>query len=318
MSEERKRRLEQIKSEKENAYLLPTTPITETQFEPYPKTAACLIIGDEILNGKTVDTNSASFARFCYEHGIDLKRIEVIPDEEDTIIETVRRLSKNFDFVVTSGGIGPTHDDITYPTIAKAFNLSLTLHQQTLDRMKDFTNNTPSLKIMMSKQSQEVVDANQRMALFPNPSVIVYPNKTLWVPIVIVNGNIHILPGIPQLFNSLLFAFSKYLKVRQTGKDGEKFYRKFIKTYRPEGFIAPVLTEMHEKVKDLGIKIGSYPKWSGDKRWVVVSLLARENHKDKLEGLSIEIAKKIDGFLIDNADDAAVGVIGDKVKGVKL
>lgn len=73
------------------------------------QTAACLIIGDEVLGGKTVDTNSAYFAKFCFGLSINLKRVEVISDDEAEIIEAVRRMSDNYDFVVTSGGIGPTY-----------------------------------------------------------------------------------------------------------------------------------------------------------------------------------------------------------------
>ncbi|KAJ5492395.1 hypothetical protein N7453_010492 [Penicillium expansum] len=99
-------------------------------------TAACLIIGDEVLGGKTIDTNSPYLAKFCFSLGIELKRVEVIPDDEEDIIEAVRRMSSRYDFVVTSGGIGPTHDDITYSAIAKAFNLKLALHQPAFERMK--------------------------------------------------------------------------------------------------------------------------------------------------------------------------------------
>lgn len=76
-------------------------------------TAGCIIIGDEVLGGKTVDTNSAYFAKFCFKLGISLKRIEVIADDEGEIVEAVRRMSSNYDFVVTSGGIGPTYNSST-------------------------------------------------------------------------------------------------------------------------------------------------------------------------------------------------------------
>ncbi|PSR76937.1 hypothetical protein PHLCEN_2v8133 [Hermanssonia centrifuga] len=90
-------------------------PISEVPKNPlgegrYIKTAAALIIGDEILNGKTLDRNSNYFARYCFERGVDLKRIEVIADDEDEIVEASRKMVKNYDFVITSGGIGPTHD----------------------------------------------------------------------------------------------------------------------------------------------------------------------------------------------------------------
>jgi len=83
---------------------------TSTAKIPTIRTAGCLIIGDEILNGKTIDTNSAYFAKYCFELGIDLKRIEVIADNEDEIFEASRRMVANYDFVISSGGIGPTHD----------------------------------------------------------------------------------------------------------------------------------------------------------------------------------------------------------------
>nr|CAG8438581.1 9100_t:CDS:2 [Entrophospora candida] len=271
---------------------LPITPISELKDRPFPKTSACLIIGDEILYGKTVDTNSGYFAKYCFNLGIDLKKIEVIPDDEQTIIEAVRRLSDNFDLVVTSGGIGPTHDDITYPTIAKAFNLQLTPHQQTLDRMMYVNSNTPSLKAMSTELSQETIIARNRMALFPTPSLVVYPSPKLWVPIIIVNSNIHVLPGVPKLFCGLLDGYQKYLKV------GEKFFRSFVKTFQPESFIAPILTELQEKHSD--IKIGSYPKWiSDDNRWVIISFIVREKNKEILKSVIDEVVEKVDGIIVE-------------------
>ncbi|KAK6539767.1 hypothetical protein TWF694_009961 [Orbilia ellipsospora] len=98
------------------------------------QTAACLVIGDEVLNGKIVDTNSPWFAKFCFSLGLDLKRVEVIPDDEGDIVEAVRRMSGRYDIVVTSGGIGPTHDDITYPSIAKAYAISLNMKSKFLEK----------------------------------------------------------------------------------------------------------------------------------------------------------------------------------------
>ncbi|CAB4442352.1 unnamed protein product [Rhizophagus irregularis] len=313
-----KKKNEEVNKDKKigdgNKYTFPITPIEDFKDKPYPKTAACLIIGDEILNGKTVDTNSSTFAKYCFEHGIDLKRIEVIPDEEDTIVQSVKYLSNNFDFVITSGGIGPTHDDITYPSIAKAFNLPLKQHQLTYDRMNDFAKNIPAIsKYMKPDPGHEAIEASKRMSLFPDPSTVIYPDEKLWVPIVIVNKNVHILPGIPRLFKSLLFNFSKYLRIRQNGDKGENFYRKFVKTFQPESYIAPILTEVQGKVKDIGIKVGSYPKYTTDKRWVIiVSFLTRENNKDKVEELCKEVAEKTDGTIIDT-DDVITGDYENKL-----
>ncbi|KAG9074486.1 hypothetical protein FS749_013952, partial [Ceratobasidium sp. UAMH 11750] len=119
-----------------SAVLLPVSPIpTESPLGNGKtiKTAACLVIGDEILNGKTHDSNSNYFAKFCFERGVALKRTEVIADIEEEIVEASRRMVQKYDFVVTSGGIGPTHDDITYSSLAIAFNLPLALHQPTIE-----------------------------------------------------------------------------------------------------------------------------------------------------------------------------------------
>jgi molybdenum cofactor synthesis domain-containing protein len=113
---------------------VPANPLGEGKFV---STAGCLIIGDEVLNGKTKDTNSNYFAKFCFDRGIDLKRIEVIPDDEDDIVEAARRMTSKYDFVITSGGIGPTPDDITYQSLAKAFDGEpLEYHDETLRRMQ--------------------------------------------------------------------------------------------------------------------------------------------------------------------------------------
>jgi molybdopterin-biosynthesis enzyme MoeA-like protein len=173
--------------------------------------------------------------------------------------------------------------------------------------MNEFANNHSSISKYMKSQPHEVIEASKRMSLFPDPSTVIYPDETLWVPIVIVNENIHILPGIPRLFKGLLFNFSKYLKVRQNGDKSENFYRKFVKTFQPESFIAPVLTEIQEKVKDMGIKVGSYPKYTTDKRWmIIVSFLTRENNKDKVEELCKEVAEKTNGIIVD-PDDVIIG-----------
>ncbi|CAG8447848.1 5672_t:CDS:2 [Dentiscutata erythropus] len=286
-----------FEKKKEETHIFPTTSISELQDRPFPKTSAYLVIGDEILDGKTVDSNSGFFAKFCFNHGIYLKRIEVIPDKEEEIIEAVRRLSSNYDLVVTSGGIGPTHDDITYLSIARAYNLPLVYHQSTLDRMAVTGQSVSShLKSLESKPTKAMIEAKHRMALFPQSSRVIFPHENFWVPIVIVNENIHILPGVPKIFEALLTGYSRYLL------KGDKFVRKFVKTYYPESFIAPILTEAQEKVKDFGVKIGSYPEMTEDDKYVVViSFLAKGNAEvaEVVEKISKEVSKKIEGVIVD-------------------
>lgn len=133
------------------------------------RTAACLIIGDEVLNGKTHDSNSNTMAKLCFELGIEMKRVEVIPDDEETIVETVRRLSRTYDWVVTSGGIGPTPDDITYASLARAFHAEpLEYNQETIRRM-DIGNKRRFGDVQVP---EEVVTARRRMALFPSKAEV--------------------------------------------------------------------------------------------------------------------------------------------------
>lgn len=164
----------------------------------FVNTAGCLIIGDEVLNGKTRDSNSNYLARWCFDLGIELKRIEVIADDEDEISEAVRRFAQNYDFVVTSGGIGPTPDDITYESQAKAFGaMPLEYHDETLKRMEAHQ----KTRSYSHEQTEEMLTARKRMALFPTDGEgcsvdVIFPCEELWVPVVRMKGRVHILPGV--------------------------------------------------------------------------------------------------------------------------
>src|SRR3989338_7666740 len=116
--------------------------------------ASAIIIGNEILNGKVQDANSQMLAQVLFSCGVSLKLIETIPDHTNTIIATVQEHVSNFDLVFTSGGIGPTHDDITYDAIAKAFGKKLVLHPETARLYTHF-------------YGQELNPARKKMALFP-------------------------------------------------------------------------------------------------------------------------------------------------------
>ncbi|ORY86268.1 MoaB/Mog domain-containing protein, partial [Protomyces lactucae-debilis] len=250
------------------------------------RTAGIVIIGDEVLSSKTVDTNSAFFAKYCFELGVELKRIEIIADDEAEIVEAVTRMSSKYDFVVTSGGIGPTHDDITYPSIAKAFGNDLVYHDTTLERMKKLS--TRAINWDQPSDHPEVI-ARKRMALFPTPSEVVFPSEKLWVPIVIAGGNVHILPGIPRLFTGLLSEYRSHIvdKIDPAMKQT----RILVATQMPESAISQFLGDLQKRVDDKGVKIGSYPKGIG--MGVMVSLLGRD--VPFLESLVPEVEKELDG-----------------------
>ncbi|RPA85057.1 Molybdopterin binding protein [Ascobolus immersus RN42] len=237
---------------------LPPTPIPNlTTLKPL-KTAAAIIIGDEVLNGKTTDTNSSWFAKYCFSHGLDLQRIEVIPDDELDIIDSCRRLTQRYDFIITTGGIGPTHDDITYQSIANAFELPLGIHEETVARMKVLSKTKPGHKEVDWEVESPQLNAKLRMAKLPAGEIVdyIYPCPDLWVPIVKVR-NIHILPGIPTLFRQLMDALTPYLPLDASHKS----HRILISTPLGESEVAEYLTNLQEMVEPKGIKIGSYPRW---------------------------------------------------------
>ncbi|KAI9641752.1 hypothetical protein NHQ30_009608 [Ciborinia camelliae] len=270
-------------------------------------TAACLIIGDEVLGGKTVDTNSAYLAKFCFKHGINLKRVEVIADDEDEIIEAVRRMSSNYDFIVTSGGIGPTHDDITYQSIGKAFGLKLKLHQEAYEKMKRLSKPHPSQPNFNWDEDSPAKKAKLRMVELPLDESrdlskqVIFPCEDLWVPVACINGNIHILPGVPRLFERLLEGLKPSLLPRLTDPEGKGICRIMISTPMSESAVAPYLTELAAKVESKGIKVGSYPRWG--KAHNTVTLVGRD--QEYLESLIAEVEKNVDGrrVSVEGEDD---------------
>ncbi|ETN42122.1 uncharacterized protein HMPREF1541_04062 [Cyphellophora europaea CBS 101466] len=264
-------------------------------------TAGCLIIGDEVLGGKTVDTNSAYLAKFCFSLGMAMKRVEVIADDEDEIIEAARRMSKNYDFVVTSGGIGPTHDDITYQSIAKAFGLELKLHDKTMEKMRRLSRPHKSQPNFDWDNPSPALKAKMRMAELPwDPSKsedeqVIYVKDDLWVPISVVNGNIHILPGVPRLFEALLTGMKPMLLPRLKDPEGKGTYRMLFSTPLAESSVAEYLTELAKKVEPKGIKVGSYPRW-GKKRNVVTLVGTDREYMNILEE---EVAKGVEGKRVE-------------------
>ncbi|KAI8613205.1 MoaB/Mog domain-containing protein [Chytriomyces sp. MP71] len=262
-------------------------------------TVACLVIGDEVLGGKTRDSNAHFLARLCFASGLSLKRIVVVADDGADIARLVRELSDEFGHVVTSGGIGPTHDDITYDSIAKAFGLSLKQHNDTIEKMK---------AIAHARDPSTPFDLNTgrlRMATLPHPATVSHPCKDLWVPIVTVNGNVSIFPGVPRLFEQLVSNFVQDSIVPSV-PGLKQFYRMQIGTPKMESEIADVLTAWQKQVDPVGIKIGSYPKWAPEtvvdtegvsrSMRVVVSVVGQD--QDAVEKTIAGIQSDLDAFRV--------------------
>ncbi|KAI0915129.1 molybdopterin binding domain-containing protein [Ustulina deusta] len=266
-------------------------------------TAACLIIGDEVLGGKT---NSAFMAKWCFSLGVNLKRIETIEDDESEIIEAVRRMSNRYDFVVTSGGIGPTHDDITYQSIAKAFGLPLKLHAEAYERMKKLSKPNKMQPDFSWDVDSPARTARLRMVELPIDesrdlkSQALFPRDELWVPVSVVNGNVHILPGVPGLFESLLEGLKPFIVDRLVDREGKGIGRVIISTPLPESVVAEYLTELAAKVASKRVKVGSYPRW---KKNNTVTLVGRDH--EYLESLVPEVLANVKGkrIAVEGEDD---------------
>ncbi|ODV83369.1 hypothetical protein CANARDRAFT_29996 [[Candida] arabinofermentans NRRL YB-2248] len=268
---------------------------------PVVKTAACIIIGDEVLNSKIIDTNSRFFAKFCYDKGIELKKITIIGDEEQDIIETVRQFDAKYDLIVTSGGIGPTHDDITYSAIAKAYNLEMKFHQESFDRYVSMRGSDRLLKF-----DDDQLSAFKRMFILPYHSTLVnnfYVNSR-WVPIVSINGKLNILPGVPSIFEHLLTeGLAPHLR---TPKSSYKTF--YVVTNLSEALIAPNLSQEQDIIQKRGLplKIGSYPHF--EKQVNTISISGPADYMEYMQELVKKFRNELNGTEINEAQEFELSI----------
>eukprot|EP00002_Diphylleia_rotans_P019436 TRINITY_DN3762_c0_g1_i1.p1 TRINITY_DN3762_c0_g1~~TRINITY_DN3762_c0_g1_i1.p1 ORF type:complete len:322 (-),score=63.90 TRINITY_DN3762_c0_g1_i1:93-1058(-) len=249
---------------------------TETTSITTPKTAAIVLIADELLSGKVRDENGFFLARFLFKQGIDLKHMVVIPDSIEEIARHVTDLSSKYDYVFTSGGIGPTHDDVTYDAIAHAFNRPLVLDEAVRAGMYKHMRRTPT-------------ESDMRMATFPHPCRKL-ESEDLWVPIVVVE-NVYILPGIPYLFRRMIESNAHHFVGRP-----KTLLNVYTKT--DEGVLAPVLSQAQSS--NPGIAIGSYPQTvPGAPHHVKVTIEGRD--PEVVSQIANEVKEKVNGSF--NLDD---------------
>jgi molybdenum cofactor synthesis domain-containing protein len=215
--------------------------------------AGLLIIGNEILSGKVVDTNSPFLAGELRELGVDLERILVIPDEIEIIAAEVRRMSEDYDHVFTSGGIGPTHDDLTMDGVALAFELSLKLNSTIWERIERSQQGPPN-------------DAMRKMAIVPEGCDIIDAGD-LWFPVVKVE-NVYVFPGIPQLFEK------KFHSIRDRFSGVPiRLTRIFVTHHESE--IAEDLHALLQEYPEL--MLGSYPRIGEADYRVMLTLESRDS-----------------------------------------
>jgi molybdenum cofactor synthesis domain-containing protein len=224
-------------------------------------TAAILVIGDEILSGKTEDQNARLLIGELRELGVALRRVLVIPDDLEEVATAVRELSMRFDHVFTSGGVGPTHDDVTIAGVARAFEFPIIRHPNLEARLKSYF-------------GDEVDESRLRMADVPEGAELILPEDTRW-PMLAVK-NVYILPGVPELFRKKFMAIRERFRVAP-------FYTRAIYTLQEEFDIAEGLravADAHSLVA-----IGSYPSFSSPDYRVKLTLESKD-------GAALETASK--------------------------
>ena len=231
--------------------------------------AAILIIGNEILSGRTQDKNIAFLSNWLNANcGITVSEVRIIPDVEKTIVKNIRVLSKVFNYVFTTGGIGPTHDDITAKSIAKAFKVKYGFHNEAYRILEKYYG------------KENFNDGRKKMAKMPIIAKLIY-NPSSAAP-GFITKNVLSLPGVPSILNSMIENCKKYLI------KGSKFHSKTINLFTVESNISKQLAIVQNKYKK-SVDIGSYPFFRLGK--IGVSVVSRSVSKIKLSKVNKDLVK---------------------------
>ena len=227
--------------------------------------AAILIIGNEILSGRTQDTNTSTLATWLNSLGVKVGEVRIIPDVEETIVSSVNLLRKNYNYVFTSGGIGPTHDDITSESVSKAFNLPYEKHEE-------------GYKILEAYYKPgEFNDGRQKMIWMPRGANLIL-NPTSGAPGFYVE-NVFVLPGVPSILKSMLGG----IKNKIVGGNPIISHTISLRTF--ESHIADSLTDVQNKYQD--VEIGSYPFFQAGK--LGVSIVMRSDDQNLINKCSSDV-----------------------------
>ena len=221
--------------------------------------AAIIIIGNEILSGRTQDTNSSTIALWLNSLGVKVQEVRVIPDVEGVIVKTINEVRKKNNYVFTTGGIGPTHDDITAKSISKAFNVKYEVNKE-------------AYKILENYYKQgEFNEGRQKMAWTPSQAKLI-SNPTSGAPGFII-GNVYCLPGVPSILKSMLGGLNNLIS------GGKPIVSHTINLRTVESEIAKSLTLVQDSNKD--VEIGSYPFFKAGK--LGVNIVIRSDEQSKID-----------------------------------
>jgi len=240
------------------------------------KTAGIIIIGNEILSGKVRDENAYFFAVELRALGVDVKKISIIPDEEDIIGEEVRRFSETFDLVFTSGGVGPTHDDVTMASIARGFGVGLISNELILNTLK-------------KRLGRSLNKAVLKMTMIPEGAEVIF-NEHMRFPVVLFR-NIYIFPGVPDYMKNKFNIIKERFRTRS-------YLLKRVYLTGHESDFAEILNQVVKRNKN--VMFGSYPVHNNPEYKIVVTVesksedtLERAMH-DLLKNLPRDMVQKIE------------------------
>lgn len=219
---------------------------------PTSTTAAIVVIGDEILSGKFPEENAAWLIPQLRDLGVSLRRVEYIPDVVDEIAAAVRTCSDRYDHVFTSGGVGPTHDDLTMEGIARAFGTRVVRHPELERLLRDF-------------YGDRLEERNLRMADVPEGAVLLPADHPSW-PVTQVR-NVYVLPGVPIIFRRKFDAIRERFRARP-------FHGRRVYCMAEEGQLAPHLDAVVAAFPDVGV--GSYPRFDSRDYRVIVTLESKD------------------------------------------
>ena len=237
--------------------------------------AAIVIIGNEILSGRTQDINLINLSKWLNELGVKVEEVRIIPDNEIAIVHTVNFLRVRFNYIFTTGGIGPTHDDITSKSIAKAFNLKYGKHKEAYKLLESYYG------------SKNFSLGRKKMAMMPTKASLIL-NPSSGAPGFIVD-NVYCLPGVPSILKSMLGGLKNKIK------GGKKILSKTINAKTVESEIAKSLEKIQRKFKK--VDIGSYPFFRLGK--IGVSIVIRSINKKKIDQCYKEIVSFLKKRKID-------------------
>jgi molybdenum cofactor synthesis domain-containing protein len=234
-------------------------------------TAGLLVIGDEILSGRTKDVNIAATAEFCTDLGIELREVRVVSDVTEAIVEAVNALRTRYTYVFTTGGIGPTHDDITADAVATAFGVALPIHPEARAMLEERWKQTGT----------EVNEARLRMARIPEGGTLIV-NSVSAAPGFRI-GNVHVMAGVPKIMKAMLEAIAPTLE------GGRKVMSVTIRCGVGEGSIGGPLGRLQEEFPD--VKMGSYPQMG--QTFVMTELVLRSSDESRLAAAAARVREMV-------------------------